>query len=246
MGCMSCTFCTCKWPSSPLVIKKLLEHPNCFQVLGFSGISSLHQRQGWGGGSQWIRGEGVPLLHHWVQQPENTFLLCQAFSRQSCIYTVVYFQFRCMLVSAVQGPKPGQYEVHLRVPHLANARLKSISKWLWKALLTEELYKQQLPWETWLWKAIKSYLTTGILVSDKVTKSNISALLFSFSLGEPAHCFEELSNSTDSSLFSSSLRWSCIVWRRKVTCLKKEKWGNVADYESFFSGDRIKNMQADL
>ena len=70
-------------------------------------------------------------------------------------------------------------------------------------------------------KVSRSHLTTGILVSDKEAKSSISTLLFSFSLGEPAVNLAGLSRSTDSSLLSSSLRWSCIVWSKKVTCLKK-------------------------
>ena len=73
-----------------------------------------------------------------------------------------------------------------------------------------------------------AHLTRGILVSgiEAMSKASILCPSVSFGdlgdLGEPVHCLAELSNNTHNSFLSSSLKWSCIVCNKNVTCLKHE------------------------
>ena len=95
-------------------------------------------------------------------------------------------------------------------------------------------YSQPLQW----WETKVTYRTTGIFVRDRLSISNLSILLFSFSRGDAGCSFNKLSKHIDSSLFSWSPRCSCIVWRRNVTCLGKENKQKILIFNDYKGGGR--------
>lgn len=85
---------------------------------------------------------------------------------------------------------------------------------------------------------LQTHLTSGIFdngTEGKLSADSLSLSPVDFDGIDPAHCFDKLSNPLAKSVSSLSVRWSCIVWRRKDMCLFRVRETEKKTYVNNFS-----------